>query len=294
MEVHEPKAPWGGSWTEKKLQAFIKYVKAYLTIMNKHPWKTIYFDGFAGSGDRTGETSDLAVQLSILPQEEKVYQGAAERVLDIEGYSFDYYYFIDQDKDAIDSLEAYLKSLPQSKGKTLRFLRGDCNEYLDKLAQTLKKTPSYAALVFLDPFGMQINWDAISNLKGTRSDIWILVPTGVIINRLLDRRGTLKNIKKLERFFGMEEAKIRDYFYKTERRPTLFGETETSSKVSNAVEQIANLYIKRLEEVWSHVSPTPLRLLNSKNFPIFHFVFASNNTTALKIASQIIDKSKRP
>ncbi|MBK7553424.1 MAG: hypothetical protein IPI55_02165 [Flavobacteriales bacterium] len=49
----EPKPEgWGGSWTEKKLVAFEKYVKAYLTIMAKNPyWKTIYFDGFAGSGN---------------------------------------------------------------------------------------------------------------------------------------------------------------------------------------------------------------------------------------------------
>ncbi len=45
---------WGGRWTEEKLDAFEKYVNAYLTIMNsykeKYDWKLIYFDGFAGSG----------------------------------------------------------------------------------------------------------------------------------------------------------------------------------------------------------------------------------------------------
>lgn len=47
---------WGGRWTEEKLDAFEKYVNAYLTIMNsyreKYDWKLIYFDGFAGSGTR--------------------------------------------------------------------------------------------------------------------------------------------------------------------------------------------------------------------------------------------------
>jgi len=32
--VKEPYKPWGGSWTERKLQAFEAYVNAYLTIMN--------------------------------------------------------------------------------------------------------------------------------------------------------------------------------------------------------------------------------------------------------------------
>jgi hypothetical protein len=47
-----PKPNWGGKWTESKLDTFIDYVKAYLTILNsvknKYDWKTIYFDGFAG------------------------------------------------------------------------------------------------------------------------------------------------------------------------------------------------------------------------------------------------------
>ena len=47
---------FGGSWTVKKLDAFINYVKAYTTILNsvkkKYNWKTIYFDGFAGYGER--------------------------------------------------------------------------------------------------------------------------------------------------------------------------------------------------------------------------------------------------
>jgi hypothetical protein len=50
--VHEPATEWGGSWTQKKLVAFSKYVAAYLAIMHLRQWKTIYFDGFAGSGDR--------------------------------------------------------------------------------------------------------------------------------------------------------------------------------------------------------------------------------------------------
>jgi len=46
-----------------------------------------------------------------------------------------------------------------------------------------------------------------------------------------------------------------------------------------------------LKEIFKHVTSRPLILKNSKNVPIFHFVFASNNQTALKIASQIIGKT---
>ena len=48
LPVQEPSEHWGGPWTEKKLNAFSKYVNAYLTILKAYPhWQTIYFDGFS-------------------------------------------------------------------------------------------------------------------------------------------------------------------------------------------------------------------------------------------------------
>jgi len=56
---------WGGVWTEKKLSAFSQYIWSYLTIMSKyHFWKTIYFDGFAGSGTRKKIVSHLSISTS--------------------------------------------------------------------------------------------------------------------------------------------------------------------------------------------------------------------------------------
>ena len=62
--VSEPKLLWGGRWTDEKLDAFEKYVRAYLTIMNKYRhkynWKLLYFDGFAGSGTRNDDIGEDA------------------------------------------------------------------------------------------------------------------------------------------------------------------------------------------------------------------------------------------
>ena len=96
---------WGGQWTEDKLDAFEKYVKAYLTIMNsnrdKYCWKLLYFDGFAGSGsriinkDNNIAEENLFAECNIIAEEIDTYKGAAERVLNIEQRGFDSYYFID-------------------------------------------------------------------------------------------------------------------------------------------------------------------------------------------------------
>ncbi|WP_409965661.1 hypothetical protein PIECOFPK_01829 [Mycovorax composti] len=287
--LNESKGEWGGLWTEKKLEAFSKYVWSYLTIMKKYPyWKTIYFDGFAGSGTREKRTNrDLMQQLKITEEEERTYKGAAERVLGLENLGFDYYYFIDKNEESLNKLKQKLNE--QFKNKNLEFRLGDANEQLNKLAKALQDN-KYAALVFLDPFGMQIDWNSIANLKGTRSDVWILVPTGVIVNRLLDKAGKLEFSDKLESFFGLPIAEIKSFFYEEKKIPTLFGEEEIITKVSKPIEKIANLYAQRMKTIWEHVTEEPLVLKNSNNVPIFHFVFASNNKNAKEIAKQIIDK----
>ena len=276
-------------WTldRKELDAFGKYVRAYLKILHTNPhWKTIYFDGFAGSGARNEKvTNKLYGQLKLTEEEEHVYKGAAERVIGLDN-SFDYYYFIDR-QQSLQKLESKLRSLPESAGKEMVFKADDCNNQLRKLAEAMRSC-KYAALVLLDPFGMDIEWEAISSLKETKSDIWILIPTGVIVNRLLDSAGQLKFSSHLTSFFGLSEPEIRKEFYRTEKQVTLFGENEMVKKIEDPIHHIAQLYIRQMKTIWNFVTESPLVLYNSRNVPIYHFVFASNNKVGYKIAGDII------
>ncbi|HNY75952.1 MAG TPA: three-Cys-motif partner protein TcmP, partial [Bacteroidales bacterium] len=287
---------WGGSWTEQKLQAFEKYVNAYLTIMlnqrrkfNGWPQTIIYIDGFAGCGDRffTKDQDTLSFsELNIDESEIKVYKGSAERVVKLDK-KFDEYYFIDTDENALNKLKTKIEPHFDEKSKYV-FWQKDINAALIEFSNYLDN--SKVALILLDPFGMQLNWESIEKLKNKRVDVWILLPSGVIINRLLDRQGNLKNINKLESFFGITRDEIQKEFYESKKENTLFGEIEINHKVHNAIEKIAELYIKRLKTIWDYVTEKPLVLYNNRNVPIYHFVFASNNKTAKNIASQIIIK----
>lgn len=290
--IKEPTPEWGGSWTSKKLDAFSKYVWSYLTIMKKHPnWKTIYFDGFAGSGiSKTNCDTPLYTQLSLTEEEVNLYQGSAERVLsNKDNLLFNYYYFIDLKEESIKKLKVKLAPFQSKIQNEFQYRSGDCNQWITKLGVAMKKRKNeFASLVFLDPFGMQINWDSIASLKETRTDIWILVPTGVIVNRLLDKACKLKHTAKLQSFFGLSEEEIKKEFYQKTTQNTLFGKEEITTKIAKPIEKIANLYVKQLGTIWKYVSDKPLKLVNSRGVPIFHLVFASNNATALKIAKQII------
>ena len=301
------KTIWGGKWTDEKLDAFEKYVKAYLTIMNafrdRFGWKLIYFDGFAGSGTRSLEEENKEVEHAvdlfgqeIVAEDLRVYRGSAERVVKIEGErmrGFDHYYFVDTLKENCDALENKLIQYP-TVGKK-HYLNRDANDAVSMLASTLHKYSSCKALAFLDPFGMQIDWSSIQALKELSVDLWILVPTGVIVNRLLERKVDIQkglvHAEKLERFFGMKEMEIRSFFYTETQVPSLFGEEETViTKVENAIRKIADLYVKRLAEIFPYVTEGPMVLYNTQNVPIYHLVFASKNKTAMTIAQDIINR----
>lgn len=296
MKTNSAKHSWGGDWTEVKLNAFSKYVSAYLSIMNKNNyWKTIYFDGFAGSGRRDNEAKDEPMASSIYcklfgdetsEKENDVYRGSGERVLNLS-QKFDHYYFIDMNNNSLSSLETTLS--PYISGLSIKFVHDNANNQICKLAKVMTEKPSkYASLIFLDPFAMEVDWSCIEKLRETRTDLWILVPTGTIINRLLGKNGELLAPAKLCNFFGMSEEDIKSTFYTRETQSTLFGNSEIVSKIPDPIKKIADLYSQRLKTIWKYVTKDPLPLFNSKNVPIFHFIFASNNANAVKIASQII------
>lgn len=293
---------WGGMWTEQKLDTFESYVRAYLTIMNsfrdKFHWKLLYFDGFAGSGTRKNDDPDREVKkLKTLFGDQlidntdlSVYQGAAERIVRLESTmrGFDYYYFIDKQEDNCTALELKLSKYNTVGRKVFR--PGDANMQALYLANALRRDKNMKALALLDPFGMQINWEVIESLSGPNIDLWILIPSGVIVNRLLKTTGELMYPDRLVQFFGLPEQELMDRFYVRKKELTLFGEEETIEKKSHCIERIAELYVERLGELFPFVTPEPLVMKNNHNVPIFHFVCASFNQTAVKIAQQIIDK----
>ena len=297
---------WGGPWTEQKLDCFESYVKAYLTIMNvyrdKFNWKLIYFDGFAGCGSRTLSECEQEEQSNELlelfesdncddtKKELNVYAGAAERVIRLEQEmrGFDYYYFVDTNESNLTKLNLKLAQY-NVQGK-VAYRHDNANKQAELLAGAMANNPKLKTLCFLDPFGMNIKWETIQQLAGKSIDLWILVPIGTIVNRLVKVDGTLMYPETLENFFGLNREEIQSRMQVKETEQTLFGEEQKIYKVNDAISKLANLYCEQLGTLFDYVTNEPLVLYNSNHLPIFHFVCASNNQTAIRIAKQIIDK----
>jgi three-Cys-motif partner protein len=272
---------FGGNWTEEKMDIVVKYATAYLTIMNQQNWvKTIYFDGFAGSG------------LIDSGDPEELKKGTCLRILDIsEPKPFDMYYFVELDEEHKTALEINLKNHPLRN--SVFIVREDCNKKLLDLAKYLKENKSYRALVYIDPYGMSVNWSSIESLRGLGVDLWILVPTGMGVNRMLTFNGNISEswMHKLETFMGYSREEIMQHFYKPKTNLTLFGEETSVRKERNAVQMAVDLYTKKLKEVFSEVSK-PFVMRNSQNSIMYHFMMATNNKAAVKIANDVIKHPK--
>lgn len=270
---------FGGNWTQQKIDMVVAYAKAYLIIMNNYPqYKPLYFDGFAGSGDiyKNDETDLDAIK------------GAAIRILEIDQPKvFDTYYFVEKDENNKNELE---KSIKQNfPNRQAYVVSEDCNKKLLSIADYLRKNSNYRVLAFIDPYGMSVDWSSIYALKGLGIDLWILVPTGMGINRLLKNDGKISDawLEKLERFLGLSKEEILSYFYKESKLNTLFGEETIIEKEQNAIDKAGALYTKRLKTVFKFVSESFL-MKNSTNSTMYHFMMATNNKAALKISNDVI------
>ena len=272
---------FGGDWTQQKIEIVVDYAKAYLKIMNKRPhFKTIYFDGFAGSGDIFKE-DDIDIE---------IIKGTAIRILEISTpKAFDIYYFVEKDEKNKIDLENTIHQLFEDKKDKCFVVNEDCNNKLFSLAAYLKNNKLHRVLAFIDPYGMSVNWKSIECLKGLGIDLWILVPTGMGVNRLLKKDFNISDawLSKLENFLGLPRKEILDYFYKQKSTLTLFGEEMIVEKEKHAIEKSGELYRKRLNEIFDFVSE-PFLMRNSTGAIMYHFMMASNNTTALNIANDII------
>lgn len=153
MTAHE----FGGDWTEQKLRVLDEYLKAYCQIFKRNPaaahLTTVYVDAFAGGGliqSTSVRKSELFSEFGETDAA-RLLQGSASRAL---RHPFDRYLFIDKSESRVAELEALRAQ--SGLGDRIAIRRGDANSKLETFAAATdwRKT---RAVVFLDPYGMQVN-----------------------------------------------------------------------------------------------------------------------------------------
>jgi three-Cys-motif partner protein len=288
---------FGGDWTSTKLEVLAQYLVSYTTALKDKPsperqFKKAYIDAFAGTGYRTMRRDDDSKQSSNLvfpdlaePAPQKLLDGSARLALKTQP-EFDRYIFIERNKDRARELES-LKTDPEFSHLAARMTvkKGEANKEIRALCE--KNWSSHRAVLFLDPYGMQVEWETIAAIAKTKAiDLWLLFPLGIGVNRLLTRSGDIPEgwQRRLDTLLGT--ADWRDEFYEVERRPTLFG-GEEERVIKASTETIGRYFNKRLEEVFAGVAEHPGVLRNSANCPLYLFCFAAANERGAKVALKI-------
>lgn len=147
------------------------------------------------------------------------------------------------------------------------------------------------AVVFLDPYGMNVEWDTITAIADTKAiDLWILFPHGTGVNRLLTKGGPPNPAweRRLTRLFGTAEWK--NHFYQESSQSDMFGGSQLHKNAN--FEKIGGYFLDRLRTIFAGVAPQAKPLLNSKRNPMYLLCFAAGNKVgakpAVKIASHLL------
>ncbi|ANV87981.1 MULTISPECIES: three-Cys-motif partner protein TcmP [Cyanophyceae] len=300
-----------GRWSEEKLDLLGKYLKAYSVIMNeqKKSWLKAYYyiDAFAGSvrplareqGQQNSKNHQQALPLlpdnkHIITEEEQRYiDGSPLRALQTEP-RFDGYWFIDVSPQRI----ARVKRLREEfLNCVIEVRKGNCNQVLcNEIIPQLPYASKQRAFVFLDPYGLQIDWETIRKLADTKTcDIFINFSV-MGVTRLLprDQNPEPEVIEQLSKVMGSTNWITEIYRETPGVQLDLFGNPtkSTSNREAIQAEWLARLYTQQLKALFPHVSK-PVLMRNSTNSVLYALCLASHNHTAIKITNEIFNRYER-
>ena len=288
---------FGGDWTSAKLDVLEKYLAAYTTALKDKPrpdraFRKAYIDAFAGTGYRSMRRDQDTSKSLLFPDlaataPQELLDGSARIALKTHP-RFDRYVFIERNADRCAQLDSLKVEFPDL-APDIRVEQGEANEEIRKICD--KDWRSHRAVLFLDPYGMQVEWQTIEAIARTAAiDLWLLFPLGIGVTRLLTRSGDIPAgwRTRLDKLLGTQDWY--DEFYRVEHQPTLFG-TDEERVVKATNDTIGRYFNNRLKSVFPGVAE-PGVLRNSSNCPLYLLCFAAANEngapTALKIANHIL------
>jgi three-Cys-motif partner protein len=289
---------FGGAWTQSKLSILRDYLRAYLVILKKHSYfETVYVDAFAGAGaielpkderDRHNLFDDVSI-----PEATEYVDGSVKMALGLYP-PFDRYLLIEKDAERCMQLKQLKSEFPNIAG-AVEVVNADAN---NELTEWCRRTDwlHTRAVVFLDPFGMDVEWDLLRRIADTQAiDMWLWFPISAI-NRHLIRRDVPTGdwAKRLTRALGTEGWRAE--FYPETVETNLFGD-ETRQVKETDYARLSAFILRRLQELFGDgVSPNAKLFRNSKQTPMYLFCFAtaartqSSRAAALRIANHVLRK----
>jgi three-Cys-motif partner protein len=289
--------PFGGAWTELKLRAIGDYLAFYTRALQRRPspetpFHKWYIDAFAGTGERTEERTVGGLHEGQPTRRERFQlEGSARRALKVEP-PFQHYVFIEANQRRFSALQKLADEFP---GRDIHCMCGDANVELQKLfasAPWNRESPQASlqrAVVFLDPYGMNVRWDTLMLLAETkRVDVWYLFPLHAALRQLAHRHGAVDESKRaaLTEVFGTENWEEEFYREVKESKDLFDFQSQFRERIADP-DKVEAYARGRLQSIFTFVSE-PIPLLARRGLRQFSLFLATGNNSP-----QAIDLIKR-
>ncbi len=278
---------FGGSHTELKLDAVERYLKMFTKALSTQNFNLWYIDAFTGSRMREDTaTAGGIFESEPIRQIRTENPGSSIRALDVEP-GFHNYVFIEKDLKRFNDLQILKEQYP---GKRIDTKNGDANSMLREIFESppwkyqRAGQGSHKAVVFLDPYGMQVKWDTLKILAQSAIDIWYLFPLSAVTRQLAKDFNSIDEHKlmSLNEIFGNAEWESELYSVENSQG-NLFDHLENNLRRHADQKAIEKYFIERLKTLFGYVSE-PLPLLTEGGAKLYSlFCMSNGNDKAIKL-----------
>lgn len=274
------KHEFGGAWTEIKLAAISAYSRFFTSAIGSK-FDLWYVDPFAGTGERV-ETEVTGGLLDGTPMSEieRRYPGSASRALMLSP-PFNHYRFGDTKHSHVAALKELCARFP---AKDARVISEDANSFVQREFRSALwtnndfSTRSPRALVFLDPYGLEVRWETLRCLADCqKADVWFLANLGGAVRQLCRDHSKLDASKRkaLGEYFGT--ADWEDEFYEVQNGTDIFGDLFANTNRKGTKHDVAAFHRQRLETLFEGYVSDPLPLAVGTMEDYFLLYCMSNN-----------------
>lgn len=281
-----PQEAFAGPHTVEKLDKLEAYLKSFLNVFKNQDWaRTVYFDAFAGTGDIPAAEGEAPLLLGHADKEFIV--GSARRALALE-HMFSEYIFVERSRTKAKELERLRVDFPD-RADRIRILPEDANTALRSFCNGTdwRKT---RAVVFLDPYGNQVEWETIKAVAATeRVDLWYLFPAGLGVHRQIGRDGTVHYTHEASLNTLLGTSDWRQAFISVDESALdLFGERGAISQKRATPDSVTRFMVDRMKSVFKGGVLDEWLVLGSRGHHNFSLIFAwANPSEGAKKAGKI-------
>lgn len=268
--------PFAGMHTVEKLKVLEGYLSAYQKVLKNTNFETVFFDAFAGTGEIPIDEPGGLFQ--DVEEAEPFIEGSARRALGVKP-PFSRYTFVERSKRKAALLQRLKTDFPHLSAR-IHIERADANIAVEEFCRRTdwKRT---RAVMFLDPFGNQVDWSTILAIAGTRAiDLWYLFPAHLGVNRQISASGEFDVHKgaSLDKVLGTSEW--REEFVARIKRENLWGEAEQISFKQSTVDSVTRFMIGRMKAVFKGIVLDEWLPLGRRGSHWYSLIFACANPSA--------------